>query len=287
MTKGTPAHWVTAVSEITAQDIFIRGYAMSELVGAVPFSAITYLLIRGDLPTPGQARMMDVILSSILDYGLQKSGTLAARAVVSVNPSMTAGLGAAVLAAGEYALSPEDTGRFIAETFSAWKQSDRPMEEAAAALVQDLRAAKRRVPGFGHQVFRHVDPRSERLKAIAKAEGVWGEANEWYEAVHRAFQVASNKPDLVLNDVGMLAAIMVQMGFTPQEMCALAILSTMPGLIAHISEEMQSGIRNRLVPDSHIEYSSPRRDLVSDLADVGWTKSGSVAVAAPVGALPA
>lgn len=270
MTKGTPSHWVTAVSEITAQDIFIRGYAMSDLVGTVPFSAITYLLIRGELPTPGQSRMMDVILSSILDYGLQKSGTLAARAVVSVNPAMTAGLGAGVLAAGEHALSPEDTGRFIQDTFNAWKQSGRAMEEAAVALVQELRAAKRRVPGFGHQVFRYVDPRSERLKAIAKAEGVWGEANEWYEAVHRAFQQASNKPDLVLNDVGMLAAIMVQMGFTPQEMCGLAILSTIPGLISHISEEMQSGVRNRLVPDSHVEYASPRRDIASALVDAGW-----------------
>lgn len=270
MTKGTPSHWVTAVSEIAAEEIFIRGYPMSELVGAVPFSAITFLLVRGELPTPGQARMMDAILSSILDYGLQKSGTLAARAVVSVNPAMTAGLAAAVLAAGEYALSPEDTGRFIAETYAAWKLSGRPMEEAAAALVDDLRATKRRVPGFGHQVFRNVDPRSERMKSIAKAEGVWGEANEWYEAVHRAFQKASNKPDLVLNDVGMLASIMVQMGFTPQEMCGLAILSTVPGLIAHISEEMQSGVRNRLVPDSLVEYASPRRDVANGLADAGW-----------------
>lgn len=270
MTKGTPSHWATGVSQITPQDIYIRGYAMSELVGTVPFSAITYLLVRGELPTPGQAKMMDVILCSILDYGLQKSGTVAARAVVSVNPTMTAGLGAAVLAAGEHALSPEDTGRFISESFAAWKQGGRAMDEAAASLVQELRAAKRRVPGFGHQVFRGVDPRSERLKAIAKQEGVWGEATEWYEAVHRAFQVASNKPDLVLNDVGMLAAIMVQMGFTPQEMCGLALLSTFPGLIAHISEEMQSGVRNRLIPDTHVEYTVAQRDLTTALHDAGW-----------------
>ncbi|MGO4317890.1 citryl-CoA lyase [Agrobacterium sp. MCAB5] len=270
MTKGTPSHWVTAVSEIAEEGIYIRGYAMNELVGAVPFSAITYLLVRGELPTPGQSRMMDVILSSILDFGLQKSGTLAARAVVSVNPVMTAGLGAAVLAAGAYAVSPEDTGRFIAETFSGWKAGNQPMDEAAAELVQNLRSEKRRVPGFGHQVFRYLDPRSERLKAIAKSEGVWGEANEWYEAVHRAFQIVSNKPELVLNDVGMLAAIMVQMGFTPQEMCGLAILSTMPGVIAHISEELGSGVRNRLVPDTHVEYTQVRRDLDSALKSAGW-----------------
>ncbi|WP_306767029.1 citryl-CoA lyase [Rhizobium leguminosarum] len=270
MTNGTPSHWVTGVSEIAAEEIYIRGYPMSDLVGVIPFPGIAYLLVRGELPTPGQARMMDVLFSSILDYGLQKSGTVAARAVVSVNPAMTAGLGAAVLAAGEYALSPEDTGRFISDTFAKWKATGKPMEQAASDLVSELRAAKRRVPGFGHQVFRYVDPRSEKLKKIAKEQGVWGEANEWYEAVHRAFQVASNKPDLVLNDVGMLASIMVQMGFTPAEMCGLAIISTMPGLVAHISEELQSGVRNRLVPVSHTEYTSARRDLGPELRKAGW-----------------
>ncbi|MGX5831823.1 citryl-CoA lyase [Mesorhizobium sp. 43Arga] len=270
MTKGTPSYWVTSVSEIAKDSIFIRGYPMQDVVGKLPFSAIAYLIIRGKLPTPGEAHLMDLILSSILDFGLQKSGTVAARAVVSVNPQMTAGLGAAVLAAGEHALSPEDTGRFIATTYAAWKQGGETMEVAATRLVEELLAAKRRVPGFGHQIFRYVDPRAEKLKKIAQEQGVWGEANEWYAAVHVAFQTATNKPDLVMNEVGMLAGVMVQMGFSPAEMCGLSILSTLPGLIAHISEEMQSGVRNRIVPDTHVEYAQQRRDLTSDLKASGW-----------------
>ena len=272
MSKGSSTSWVTFVSEVAPEDIYIRGYAMGELVGRVPYTAIAYLLIRGHLPAPGQARMMDVILSSILDYGLQKSGTVAARAVVSVNPSMAAGLSAAMLGAGEHALSPEDTGNFITNTFASWKATGKPMEEAAAALVTDLRKKKMRVPGFGHPKFKVVDPRAEKLKAIAQREGIWGEVNEWYAAVHRAFQAASGKPDLVLNEVGMLGGILVQMGFTPPEMCGLALMSTFPGLIAHISEELQSGVRNRLIPDSHVENGQERRDLDTDLAVAGWTE---------------
>jgi citryl-CoA lyase len=121
MVKGSSSHWVTAVSDIAPEDVYIRGYPLRALIGTLPFSALSFLLVRSRIPTPGEARMMDVILSSILDYALQKSGTLAARAVVSVNPQMTAGLAAGVLAAGEYAMSPEDTGRFIEETYRAWK----------------------------------------------------------------------------------------------------------------------------------------------------------------------
>jgi citrate synthase len=270
MTKGSPSYWITSISDITPEDIFIRGYPMQALIGTLPFSAISFLIIRGRMPTRGEARMMDVILSSILDYALHKSGTIAARAVVSVNPQMLPGVAAGVLAAGEFAVSPEDTGRFITDTYKAWKDSEEPMDPYAAKLVEELRKNKRRVPGFGHQVFRDVDPRAERLKQISIELGVWGEANEWYGTVHRAFKAAANKPDLVMNDVGMLAGIMTQMGFTPQEMAGLATLSTFPGLIAHVSEELQSGVRNRIIPDSNVEYTRQRRNLAADMAAAGW-----------------
>ncbi len=269
--KSTPSFWVTSVSAITPEDIVIRGYPMQELVGKVPFTAISYLLVRGELPTPGQAKMMDVLCCSILDYGLQKSGTLAARSIASVNPRMSAGLSSGMLGAGEFAVSPEPTGRFIEESFAAFKASGESMETYASQYIAELRAAKRRVPGFGHPVFRGVDPRAEKLKVIAKENGVWGEKNEWYEAVHRAFQIAANKHDFVMNDVGMLAGIMAQMGFTPAEMEGLALMSTMPGLIAHISEELQSGAINRMVPEESTACQVETRNLADDLAKTGWS----------------
>lgn len=270
MSKSTSFHWITAISEITPEDIYIRGYAMQDLVGRLPYSGIAYLILTGRLPNPGEWRMTDIILSSILDYGLEKSGTVAARAVVSVNPQMTAGLGAGVLAAGEYALSPQPTGTFLLDARDQWIASGEDMDSFAEAFVAKLRAEKRRVPGFGHQVFRGVDPRAEKLKRFAIDYGVWGEINELYEAVHRAFKKAANKPDLVLNDVGMLAGIMTQMGFTPKEMEGLAILSTFPGLIAHISEEIQSGAINRIVAPANAEYVSERKDVAADLTAAGW-----------------
>lgn len=270
MAKNTSAHWASSVSDITPEDIYIRGYPMQALIGTLPFSAIVFLLVRGRVPTPGETKMTDVILSSILDYSLQKAGTIAARAIVSVNPRMTAGLAAGMLGAGEHAVSPEDTGNFIAATFARWKASGAAMDDYADQLVTEIRAARKRVPGFGHPVFRGVDPRSERLKSVAIEQGVWGEANEWYAAVHRSFQKAANKPDLVMNDVGMLAGIMTQLGFTPAEMTGLALMSTFPGLIAHISEELQSGVIGRIIPDENADYPRERRDLGADMAAAGW-----------------
>jgi citryl-CoA lyase len=269
--KNTPGFWVTSVSDVTPEDVYIRGYALRSIMGELPFPAAVSLLIRGKVPTPGEARMMDIILCGILDYALQKAGTVAARCVVSVNPQMAPGLAAAVLAAGEYALSPEDTGRFLIENYSAWKASGEPLEQHATRFVEGLRAQKKRVPGFGHPVFRGVDPRAQKLREAAIANGVWGPLGTWYEAVHRAFRIAANKPDLVINDVGMIACLLAEMGYTPQEMAGIAILSTIPGLIAHISEELASGVRGRLVPDGSAHYARDRHDLAKDMEAAGWT----------------
>lgn len=264
-------YWRTSVSDVEAADVFIRGYSLGELIGRLPFSATAFLLIRGKLPTPGEARVMDAILCSVLDYALKKPGTVAARYCVSANPSMSAGVATAILSVGEYTLAPDDAGRFIAGTFAEASRYGTPDSVAAGAAIDKVRAAGRRVPGFGHPNFRFTDPRAQKLKEIAKAEGVWGPLCDWYEALHRAFTIKGGKPEIVINEVGMMAAILAQMGFTPAEMTGIAMLSSMPGVIAHISEELQAKVRIRTVPDEAVDYDRPRHDLDADLQAGGWS----------------
>jgi len=266
----TSAYWTTAVSDVEDADVFIRGYSLSEIIGQMSFPASTYLLIRGKIPTPGEARMMDAILCSILDYSLYKPGTVAARYCVSGNPQMVPGLATAILSVGEYTLAPEDTGRFITESYSRAQKSAGPRAGVAAEIIEEFRATGARVPGFGHPKFRFVDPRAQRLKEIAQAEGTWGDIGEWYETVHRAFGESSGKPEIPINEVGMMAAILAQMGFTPSEMTGIALISSMPGVVAHISEELQSKTRIRVVPDEVAFYPRDRRDFESDRAAAGW-----------------
>lgn len=264
-------YWHTAVSDIESTDVYIRGYNLGELIGRLSFAAATYLVIRGELPTPSQGRMMEAILCAVLDYSLKKPGTVAARYCVSANPSMVAGVATAVLAVGEYTLAPDDAGRFIVETMAA-RQPNASNTDASAALASRLRAEKRRVPGFGHPNFRFLDPRAQKLKSIAQEQGVWSSACEWYEEVHAAYTTAIGKPELVINEVGMMAAILVDLGFAPHEMTGIALISSMPGVIAHISEELRSNVRIRIAPDETVTYARVRRDLEADLAASGWKK---------------
>lgn len=270
MATTTEAYWTTEISDVEDADVYIRGYSLGDMIGRLPFSATTYLLIRGLLPTPGEARMTDAMLGSMLDYSLYKPGTVAARYAVSGNPSMQAGMAVAALSVGEYTLAPDDAGRFIQESYERYSASGTDMDEFASSLVAEFSATGKRIPGFGHPKFKREDPRAQRLKQIAQAENCWGPICDWYEAVHRAFVALKNKPDIPINDVGMLAAIMAQMGFTPPEMTGIALLSTLPGVVAHVSEEIESQTRIRIIPDEIAHYPRPRRDLDADLAAAGW-----------------
>ena len=53
-------------------------------------------------------------------------------------------------------------------------------------------------------------------------------------------------------------------------MTGLAVLSTLPGVIAHVSEELASGRRIRTVPDDQVDYAVDARDFAADRSTAGW-----------------
>ncbi|MGW5715264.1 citryl-CoA lyase [Amycolatopsis sp. NPDC003865] len=268
--NGHP-YWTSQVSAITDDKVYVRGYDLEDLIGELSFTSAVFLLIRGHLPTPGQARVLDGVLSAVLDYGLEKPGTVAARFAVSANPSMAAGLAAACLSVGRYTLSTEDTSRFIIEAHDRFQQSGLSMAEFADREVARLSQARQRIPGLGHPVFKRVDPRAAVLRRLAVEEGCWSERADLYEAVHAAFTRKPGKADVPINDVGMMGAVLVALGFTPEEGSGIAILSTMPGVVAHISEELATGRPIRVVPRAQVGYDvEPGRDYRSDRAAAGW-----------------
>lgn len=271
MTARPEPYWRTSVSRVESDAVLVRGYDLESLIGGQTFTASCFLLLRGRLPTPGETRALDAVLNAVLDYALLKPGTVAARYAVSANPSMAAGLAAAVLSVGKLTLAPEDTGRFVLDAHARLQASGQDMATVAREVVADVRARRQRIPGLGHPRFRHVDPRAQRLKQVAVGEGLWGERAQLYEEIHRVFVEEVGRPEIPINDVGMMALVLVELGFTPEEMTGLAVLSTMPGVIAHISEELQSGVPIRVVPDESVEYTDqPRRDFDADREDAGW-----------------
>src|SRR4029453_6953928 len=100
---------------------------------------------------------------------------------------MVAGLAAAVLSVGAYTLAPEDTARFALAAHARHVEAGTTLDETAGTIVAAVRARKQRIPGIGHPLFTVVDPRAQKLKQVAVAEGLWSERAELFERVHRTF----------------------------------------------------------------------------------------------------
>ncbi len=94
MTEQT---WSQPVTKIEANKVAVRGYRIDELMGRVPFAHVVYLVLKGELPTESQGRVMDTILVASVDHGATPPSVLAARTVASGGAPLTTGIAAGIM----------------------------------------------------------------------------------------------------------------------------------------------------------------------------------------------
>jgi citrate synthase len=246
--------WATKISRVLEGKVIIRGYSHEDLIGDRSYAAGVFLTLRGELPTPKEARMVDAMLNSLLDHGFVAASVLAARYCASGNPQLIPAIAAGLLTAGSNTISPQHTAQFLDDAWQLKEREGITIEETAKRVVVQVRATKRRVPGYGHPTHKGEDFRAVKLWKIAQECGFVGERTRLYQAIHAEFVRVTGKKDICINVDGALACIMVEMGFRPLQMVSVAILSVLPGIMAHVIEEIEEGQALRIVRDEDQDY---------------------------------
>ena len=108
-------------------------------------------------------------------------------------------------------------------------------------MVAAIRRDGGKVPGFGHPLHKPVDPRAERILALADARGVAGPHCRLARATAPAVAEAWGKP-LTLNVSMAIAAVLLDLGFPPAMLKAIPILARTASLLAHLAEEQERPI---------------------------------------------
>ena len=208
-----------------------------------------WLTIRGELPTKAQARVMDALLCCMPDHQFVASHTPAARFTASAFPeSPIPGIASAVLTMGSNTVSPQESAKIILAALDLMETEGLSKEAAARRMVEQYLNEGRRIPGLGHPTHKNEDMRAIALRGVAEAQGSWGEKCQVYESIHQAFVEMTGKR-LPINIDGMMAAVMTELGFDTLEMAGIGALSVLPGVIAHVVEEIRSGVPLRIIPD--------------------------------------
>lgn len=249
--------WRTKISRVLPGKCLIRGYSHEDLIGDKSYAEGVFLTLRGELPTPNEARMTDALLSSLLDHGFVAASVLAARYCASGNPQLIPATAAGLLTAGSNTISPQHGAQFIQDAADMMKRENLSMEEAAKKVVEQVRASKKRIPGFGHPTHKGEDFRATKLWGIAEECGFVGERTKLYQAIHAEFVRSTGKTAVCINVDGALACIMMEMGLRPLQMVAIASLAVLPGILAHVIEEIEEGVPLRVITDENMDYLGP------------------------------
>ena len=235
MQIGKPGEPVTRISHASPDRIEVRGRDLTgDLMGRLSFTEYFHLLLTGREPNDDERFFLDLLLVSIAEHGLMPSN-IAARMTLAADPgSLQGAVAAGILGAGPVILGAAEECALLLEAMRA--EGRDPMQ-----VAHEIHAAGGKAPGFGHPLHRPVDPRAERILELAHARGVSGPHVALARALQEAVAETWGKP-LTLNVSLPIAAVMLDLGYSPAIVKAVPILARTASLLAHLAEEQEQPI---------------------------------------------
>jgi citrate synthase len=253
--------WQTAVIDMTPGVIRFRGYAIEDLIGNVSFPAMIWLMLRGELPSGGQAELLGAALVAAVDHGPQAPSIAIARMAATCGVGINSAMASAINALGDIHGGAGQQAMALYAAIEARMADGTAVEQAAEAEVAERLAARQLIEGFGHR-FHPVDPRAPRLLALVDEARRGGLVSGHYAAIALAVEAAlaarKGKP-LPMNIDGATAVIYCELGFPPELGRGLFVLSRSVGILAHAWEQTQQGgrIKGPVPPSVGYGYTGP------------------------------
>jgi citrate synthase len=242
MLIGKRGAGVTAIASASSDRVTVRGRDLAgDLMGQATLTEFFFLAATGRAPTEQQRFFLDLSLVAIAEHGLTPS-VQAARMTYAADPAALQGaVAAGVLGCGTVILGAADSCRQLIEDVLARADLGGSLAQAALAAAREHRAGRRAIPGYGHPLHKPVDPRAERMIALARERGVAGRSVEAALALTGAVAEVWGKP-LPMNVSMAIAATLRDVEVPPSLIRGVPILARTAGLIAHLIEEAETPI---------------------------------------------
>lgn len=241
-----PKAYRTSISTHANGKPYVYGYDLTQLAKSPSFTKTIYLILTGKMPDKNAERLLDAILTISIDHGVEPASVVAARNVYSGGSPVQAAVAAGILAFGEF------HGGAIEQAMNNFKKH---LSTKPADVVDDFKKRGERLSGFGHRLY-SVDPRTQELLKIAKDLGFFGKYVKF--ALSLEAELSKGDKKLPLNIDGIIAALLLEMGFSSKVGKGVFIIARTPGLVAHVVEEALREKPVRRLSDDDVEYDGPR-----------------------------
>lgn len=233
---GSPT---TSISTADTETITVRGRDLtSDLMGRLSFTEYFYLLTTGQEPTKEQCFFLDLLLVAIAEHGLVPTNQVARMTLAAAPDSLQGAVAAGILGCGTVVLgTAELCGQFLIDAQAKIANAETTLID----IVTAVRASGDKLPGFGHPIHKPVDPRTERIFALADEKGVSGQYIALARATDQAVLDVYGKK-LSMNVSMAIAALLLDLDFPASMIKAIPILARTGGLLAHLAEEQNNPI---------------------------------------------
>lgn len=244
--------WSTSIIDIRPGVINTRGIPIQELIGKVSFPQMIWLMLRGELPTKEQARLLEASLVAAVDHGPQAPSIAIARMSVTCGLPLNGAMASAINVlddvhggAGEQCLGLYNSIRKLLPEGTEIPGDDDIDRAVDQGLDSFIAEHGKIIPGFGHR-FHPIDPRVAPLLALVNEAAEQGHVLGIYASIARGVERAllrrTGKP-LPMNIDGVTAAVYGELGFAPALARGIFILSRSVGILSHAWEQSQQGHR--------------------------------------------
>lgn len=240
--------WRTEIVDMVPGQIRFRGRPIEELIGAVSFPQMIWLMTRGELPTEAEATLFECALVAAVDHGPQAPSIAAARMAVTCGLGLNGAMASAVNMLDDV---HGGAGEQAVELFNqiAAAAGEGPLGPATAEAIAHWQAERTPyLPGFGHRFHKNADPRAPRLLGLVDEAAAAGTVSGRFAAIGRAVEarLAEQKGrPIPMNIDGATAVIYAELGFAGPLARGLFCLSRSVGILAHAWEQMGQGGRNK------------------------------------------
>ena len=231
----------TSISKMTDDDHIIRGEELSKIMEG-SFANAIFLILKGKNPTEVESKIFETMLVSIIDHGMGTTSSMAARFVASAGNSVNSAIGTGILALGDY------HGGAIEKAMEQLKDVINAKDFVKKALDN-----KQTIYGFGHKIYKDEDPRTQQILSLCQELKYQSKYIDLVQEIEEEIESQKGKK-IILNIDGLIAAILLEMGFTSNVGKAFFVIGRTPGLAAQVIEELENEPPVRRIDESEITY---------------------------------
>ncbi|HEX8137236.1 MAG TPA: citrate synthase [Pyrinomonadaceae bacterium] len=203
-------------------------------------------MLRGEMASEHEAHVFDVCMVLHADHELNAS-TFTARVVAGTLADIYGAVTAAIaaLAGPLHGGANTNVMKMLLEIGELGR---------VEAYIQEALAAKRKIMGFGHAVYRTEDPRATHLRRFSQEMGERAGSTKWYEMSRKVEEVIRREKGLYPNVDFFSASTYYMMGIPLELYTPIFAVSRISGWTGHILEQYAN---NKLIRP-RAEYIGPR-----------------------------